>query len=211
MLEISEKVVYQHRVCTVTGIREAYIDGRDYYELEALYERALKLFIPVEKAVPPDFRPVMTEREALSLIDSIKDIDDITPEEIESSATSAPFDRREESEYSRRLHYFSPDQIIRIMRFSYERSQARSARGRAATETDKRYLRLAQDLLCDELAVSLNLDREKNARVSSPSYREGHERRCLSPVFAGWGSFCSCEYSAFGCAGLRDDFGAIPQ
>lgn len=94
----------------------------DYYELEALYERALKLFIPVEKAVPPDFRPVMTEREALSLIDSIKDIDDITPEEIESSATSAPFDRREESEYSRRLHYFSPDQLIRIMRFSYERS-----------------------------------------------------------------------------------------
>ena len=161
MLEIGEKVVYQHRVCTVTGIREAYIDGRDYYELEALYERALKLFTPVEKAVPPDFRPVMTEREALSLIDSIKDIDDITPEEIESSATSAPFDRREESEYSRRLHYFSPDQLIRIMRFSYERSQARSARGRAATETDKRYLRLAQDLLCDELAVSLNLDREK--------------------------------------------------
>ena len=47
------------------------------------------------------------------------------------------------------------------MRFSYERSQARSARGRAATETDKRYLRLAQDLLCDELAVSLSLDREK--------------------------------------------------
>ena len=45
MLEIGEKVVYQHRVCTVTGIREAYIDGRDYYELEALYERALKLFI----------------------------------------------------------------------------------------------------------------------------------------------------------------------
>lgn len=67
MLEIGEKVVYQHRVCTVTGIREAYIDGRDYYELEALYERALKLFTPVEKAVPPDFRPVMTEREALSL------------------------------------------------------------------------------------------------------------------------------------------------
>lgn len=161
MLEIGEKVVYQHRVCTATGIREAYFDGRDYYELEALYERALKLFIPVEKAVPPDFRSVMTEREALSLIDSIKDIDDITPEEIESSATSVPFDRREESEYSRRLHYFSPDQLIRIMRFSYERSQARSARGRAATETDKRYLRLAQDLLCDELAVSLNLDREK--------------------------------------------------
>ena len=161
MLKIGEKVVYQHRVCTVTGIREAYIDGRDYYELEALCERALKLFIPVEKAVLPDFRLVMTEREALSLIDSIKDIDDIIPEEIESSATSAPFDRREESEYSRRLHYFSPDQLIRIMRFSYERSQARSARGRAATETDKRYLRLAQDLLCDELAVSLNLDREK--------------------------------------------------
>ena len=52
MLEIGEKVVYQHRVCTVTGIREAYIDGRDYYELEALYERALKLFIFVTGPKP---------------------------------------------------------------------------------------------------------------------------------------------------------------
>lgn len=52
MLEIGKKVVYQHRVCTVTGIREAYIDGRDYYELEALYERALKLFIFVTGPKP---------------------------------------------------------------------------------------------------------------------------------------------------------------
>lgn len=52
MLEIGEKVVYQHRVCTVTGIREACIDGRDYYELEALYERALKLFIFVTGSKP---------------------------------------------------------------------------------------------------------------------------------------------------------------
>ena len=161
MFDVGEKVVYQHRVCAVTGIRENYIDGNDYYELKALYEKSLRLFLPVEKAVPPDLRPVMTEHEALNLIDSIKDVDDITPEELESNTVSAPFDRKRESEYSRRLHIFSPDQLIRIMRFSYERSQARSARGRSATETDKRYLQLAQNLLCDELAVSLDLDREE--------------------------------------------------
>ena len=62
MLSIGEAVVYRHHVCEVVSIREAYFEGRDYYELKAIFEKSLKLFVAIDEAQPPALRPVMTKR-----------------------------------------------------------------------------------------------------------------------------------------------------
>ena len=47
------------------------------------------------------------------------------------------------------------------MKFAYERSRTRNDEGRNATATDKKYFTLAQNLLCDELAISLDVNRNE--------------------------------------------------
>ena len=47
------------------------------------------------------------------------------------------------------------------MKFAYERSKSRTDEGRNATATDKKYFELAQNLLCDELSISLGIDRDQ--------------------------------------------------
>ena len=162
MLQIGEAVVYRHHVCEVISIREAYFEGKDYYELKALFEKSLKLFVAIDEAKPPALRPVMTKEEALALIDSIPEAEDIDAEAL-AAGTDTPtlLDRRIKEEYTRRLHTFTPEQLLPIMKFAYERSRTRNDEGRNATATDKKYFNLAQSLLCDELSISLEIDRDQ--------------------------------------------------
>ena len=160
MLSIGEAVVYHHHVCTVVSIRENYYENRDYYELHAQFENKLKLFVAVDEAQPPALRPIMSKDEALALIDSIGDVDEIDGHALKNGAnTPTLVDRRIREEYTRRLHTFTPEQLLPIMKFAYERSRKRSDEGRNATAIDKKYFELAQNLLCDELSLSLGIPR----------------------------------------------------
>ena len=47
------------------------------------------------------------------------------------------------------------------MKSAYERSSSRTAKGRNATAYDKQYFQLAQKLLCDELSLSLGIERDE--------------------------------------------------
>ena len=162
MLSIGEAVVYRHHVCEVVSIREAYFEGRDYYELKAIFEKSLKLFVAIDEAQPPALRPVMTKEEALALIDSIGSAESIDEEALaQGTDTPTLLDRRIKEEYTRRLHTFTPEQLLPIMKFAYERSKSRTDEGRNATATDKKYFELAQNLLCDELSISLGIDRDQ--------------------------------------------------
>ena len=162
MLSIGEAVVYRHHVCEVVSIREAYFEGRDYYELKAIFEKSLKLFVAIDEAQPPALRPVMTKEEALALIDSIGSAESIDEEALaQGTDTPTLLDRRIKEEYTRRLHTFTPEQLLPIMKFAYERSKSRTDEGRNATATDKKYFELAQNLLRDELSISLGIDRDQ--------------------------------------------------
>ena len=161
MVAIGDAVVYRHHVCKVTAIKENYYQGKDYFELHALFENKLKLFVAKDEAKPPALRPVMTREEALALIDSIPQAADIDAEALaQETDTPTLLDRRIKEEYQKRLRAFTPEELVPIMKFAYERSQARTEEGRNATAVDKKYFQLAQDLLCDELAVSLDIDRD---------------------------------------------------
>ena len=161
MFSVGEAVVYRHHVCRIVSIREAYYEGRDYYELEAIFEKSLKLFVAIDEAKPPAMRSVMTADEALALIDSVDSIDSIDGEALaQGTDTPTLLDRRIREEYTRRLNTCEPKQLLPIMRFARERSKKRSEVGRNATATDKKYFELAENLLCNELSLSLGIDRE---------------------------------------------------
>lgn len=161
MYSCGDTVVYRHHVCEVAALREGYFEGKDYLELRTLFESSLKLFIAVDEADADALRPVMTKREALALIDSIADAEAIDEEALKPDApTPTLLERRIKEEYDRHLKTFAPEDLVPIMKSVHERTVRRVGSGRQITATDKKYFDLAENLLCDELAVSLGIPRD---------------------------------------------------
>lgn len=162
MFSLGDKVVYRHHVCEVAALRENYFEGKDYLELHALFEKSLKLFVAVDEAKPPALRPVMTREEANDLVDSI-----IATPALDSDAESSPNDtpalheRRTKELYDKHLKTFTPEDLVVILRSAHDRTESREQEGRSITATDKKYFDLAENLLCDELSVSLDIPREE--------------------------------------------------
>ena len=161
MVSPGDTVVYRHHVCKVAAVREGYFEGRDYLELHALFEVSLKLFVAVDEAEAPVLRPAMSRREALALVDSIADAQAIDEEALKPEAsTPTLLERRLKEEYDRRLKTFAPEDLVPIMKSVHERTVRRCGAGRQITATDKKYFDLAENLLCDELSVSLGIGRD---------------------------------------------------
>ncbi|MEA5020838.1 MAG: CarD family transcriptional regulator [Gordonibacter sp.] len=162
MFSPGDIVVYHHHVCEVVSVRENYFEGKDYFELHALFENALKLFVAVGDAAPPALRPTMSREEALSLVDSIVDAESIDEDAFRPNAgTSTLLDRHIREEYDRHLKTFYPRDLIPIMKSVRERTLRRTDSGRQITATDKKYFELAEGLLCDELSISLDIERDR--------------------------------------------------
>lgn len=161
MLSPGDTIVYRHHVCTVTAVRKNYFENRDYFELNALFENSLKLFVAVDEAKPPALRPVMSKQEALALIDSIADAEGIDEGTLTGANTPTLVERRMREEYDKRLKTFQPEDLVPIMKSVRERTARRTHAGRQITATDKRYFDLAEGLLFDELSVALDMPREE--------------------------------------------------
>lgn len=173
MFAPGDTVVYRHHVCTVAGIREAYFEGRDYFELHTLFEKSLKLFVAVEEAKPPALRHVMRRAEALKLIDSIPSIEPIDEEVLHASGTTLSLaERQVKEEYERRLKKCDPEDLVAIIKSAYTRTQERETTGKRTTAVDKKFFELAENLLCDELSAALGTDREA-VRASLPDAFRG--------------------------------------
>ncbi len=162
MFSNGDVVVYRHHVCEVASVREAYYEGKDYLELHALFENSLKLFVSVEDAKTPTLRPIMTRQEALELIDSIHDVNVIDENALHSKDDTPTLrERHMKEEYDKRLKTFAPEDLIPIMKSVHQRTKKREDAGRHITATDKKYLDLAENLLCDELSLSLDIPRDQ--------------------------------------------------
>lgn len=161
MLPTGQRVVYRNRVCEVVAVRENYAGNQDYYELKALFENSLKLYIPVVNATPPELRPIMSRQEALDLIGSIKGMEKVRDSDIAGKgAASSQSGQGLKEEYSQELGSFAPECLLRVMRHAYERSLLRTERGLKATAADRQYFQMAEKLLCDEMSLTFGIDRD---------------------------------------------------
>lgn len=161
MFSKGDVVVYRHHVCEIAGVREAYFEGRDYFELHALFEKSLKLYVDVANAEPPTMRQVMGRPEALALIDSIIDVDTIDDSILHARGTTLSLaERQVKEEYERRMKSNDSRDLIPIIKSAYVRTQEREGTGKRTTAVDKKFFELAESLLFDELSCALDMDRD---------------------------------------------------
>lgn len=143
-----------HGVCRVekVGPLSSAVADRDrlYYTLKPLYERGSVVFTPVdnEKMV---IRPVISREEALRLIDGIRDAEALGIED----------ERKREEDYKTALKSCRAEELVKMIKTINARKRSRAARGKKATDADSRYVKLAEDYLYGELAISLDLERDQ--------------------------------------------------
>ena len=143
-----------HGVCRVekVGPLSSAVADRDrlYYTLKPLYERGSVVFTPVdnEKMV---IRPVISREEALRLIDGIRDAEALGIED----------ERKREENYKTALKSCGAEELVKMTKTINARKRSRAARGKKATDADSRYVKLAEDYLYGELAISLDLERDQ--------------------------------------------------
>lgn len=177
MFNPGDIVVHHHRVCEVVAVHEAYFEERDYLELRALFERSLKVFVALDDA-EESVRPVMTREEALALVDSIVDMDPIDESQVvPEGATATLAERRMREEYEHRMKAKEPEALVPILKSAYLHAKKREAMGRSATSTDKKYYTMAEGLLCDELSLSLGIDREETPEFLKNRIHEMEAKR----------------------------------
>lgn len=176
MLKPGDTVVYRHHVCTVSKVRKGYYEGKDYFELHALFENSLKLFVACDAAEGPAIRPVMGEGEMLALIDSIAEAP-LVGEGDPLPANATMQERYAKSSYDTYLKTFSPDDLASIIHSAHARTVKRQQEGHRGMAVDKKYLDLAEGLLADELSVALGVPRDEAQEFLADRIKASASRR----------------------------------
>lgn len=154
MFKINDYVVYGgNGVCKVTdiGVPEIsrFSSEREYYTLEPVYESG-KIFAPVDnkKVV---MRNVITKEEADNLINSIPSL--------EVNWVDNMKDR--EHEFKDIIHHYDCRGFVKIIKTLIERKKKCAAKGKKLSASDTNYLKRAQEYLCGEFAIALNIPKDK--------------------------------------------------
>lgn len=152
MFKIGEYVVYGNTgVCKVEDITKMDMVGteKEYYVLVPVYNKNGRAFLPVDNTKVV-IRPVLTKDEALKLIDTIPQIEEIPPVN----------DKGREERYKELAKACDCRSWVTIIKTIYIRRQERMAQGKKVTSTDERYFKLAEDSLYSELGFAMNMDKE---------------------------------------------------
>lgn len=153
MFETGDYIIYgSNGVCRVEEVGTLNISGipkdRKYYTLQPMYSKGSKVFTPVDndKVV---MRPILTETEAKKIIDGIRETEELWIEDIS----------KRENVYKESMKKCDCLEWIKIIKTLYTKRKERLAEGKKVTAGDEKYLRLAEDNLYGELAISLNIER----------------------------------------------------
>ena len=156
MFSIGDKIMYGGTgVCVVEGITSVKLSGmeraRDYYVLRPMYQSGT-IQTPVDNEKIP-IRPVMTRAEAERLVDTIPNVDAVICMEKNLSALR--------NHYQQQMSSFDCLDLIRVTKSIYAKKKDAEKRQKKIGMTDEKFLRRAEDLLFGELAVALDISRDK--------------------------------------------------
>ena len=156
MFSIGDKVMYGGTgVCEVKDITSLKLSGmdraRDYYVLKPLYQSGT-IQTPVDNAKVP-IRLVMTRDEAEKLVDAIPHVEASICMEKNLSALR--------NHYQQQISTFDSLDLIRVTKSIYAKKKDAESRQKKIGMTDEKFLRRAEDLLFGELAVALEISRDK--------------------------------------------------
>lgn len=143
-------------VCIVEEITKLCMPGvdkdRDYYVLKPVYNDAATVYLPVDSG-EDSMRRTLSREEANSLLEAIKDIQPL----------NVSNDKLLEQEYRGCLRTNMCEEWVKVLKTTYIRKQNRMKMGRKMTAVDAKYSRIAGDSLFGELAIVLDMPKEKVA------------------------------------------------
>ena len=155
MFQVDDYVVYGgNGVCRVVDVGTVEISGvskdKLFYTLEPVYSKSSVVYTPVDnqKVV---IRRIISKNEANELIDDIPNIETI----------QAETDKRREEIFKESLRKHDCRCWIQIIKTLYLRNEVRLAQGKKITGTDERYLHTAEEGLYSELAIPLEIPKDK--------------------------------------------------
>lgn len=125
-------------------------EKRQYYKLRPIYENGSTVYSPVnnDKVV---MRKIISKEEANELINSIPSIETLRFDD----------EKLYQGKYKEVMHKYDCKEWIKIIKTSYLRREERFAEGKKSTSTDDKYLKMAEEYLFGELAISLNINKEE--------------------------------------------------
>ena len=155
MFKIGDYVThYKEGVCEVIDIGK--LDMRcsdrkkEYYTLKPLYDTGGTLYMPVANE-RNQIRGVITHDEAQALIEDIPNIE----------ALWVTDEKKRESLYKEAVFKTQCKEWIAIIKTSYLRKMDRLSSGKKSINVDDKYLSIAEQFLYGELAVALEIPKEK--------------------------------------------------
>lgn len=155
MFKVSDYVIYQNKgVCQVEKIGTLDVSGIDskrlYYTLSYVFSSGGMVYTAVDnkKVV---MRRILKKEEVPELIKEIPEIGQLL----------LPNEKGKEQIYKDALRTCDIREIIKLVKTLYPRKVIRVADGKKVNQIEDRYLKIAEDSLYDELAITLQIDRDE--------------------------------------------------
>ena len=141
-------------VCEIVAIEPLDVPNmskeRLYLHLVPVENRTIKLFLPVDN-VGDKLRNVITEKDALKLIENIPQIE---PVEI-------PFEKQRDKVYKDALLSSNPEKLVAVIKAIYERNEKRQSEGKKNGAVDEHFFKAAEERLYGELAFALKKNKDE--------------------------------------------------
>lgn len=156
MFQVGEYIVCDHNgVCQVLAVTEMPELKKDvlYYQLEPVYSRGSRIFVPVDsnKLV---MRRVFTEEEVETLLKEIPSIETIWISN----------EKKREEQYREVARKYDCREWVKIIKTIYLRKQNRRMEGKKITYIDEKYMKLAEENLYGEISIPLKISPDRVER-----------------------------------------------
>ncbi|MCI9488217.1 MAG: CarD family transcriptional regulator [Lachnospiraceae bacterium] len=153
MFQVGEMIICDHNgVCRVLDVTEMpeLQKGVLYYELEPVYSKGSRIYVPVNsrKLV---MRRVSTAEEVEALLDEIPHIETIW----------IANEKKREEQYREVARRYDCREWVKIIKTVHMRKKNRSLEGKKITYIDEKYMKLAEENLYGEISIPLKIERSR--------------------------------------------------
>lgn len=171
MYNVNDVVVYGNQgVCEVVNIGTlsmSMVDKKkEYYTLRPFYHKDAAVYVPVDN-VTTVMRPVISRKEAESLIKRIPDIENAW----------IINEQERETQYKTALRTCDCEELVKIIKALYKRKKSRIDAGKKVTVVDERYFKQAENQLYEELAYALNIDKSEVGECISKTINKQNRKQ----------------------------------
>ena len=146
MFNKNEYVVYKRNVCKIKELRE--VNHNKYYVLIPVNDNSLTISILFDKA-DSLLRKIISKEESEKLIELIPSIELIKVN-----------DKLIENEYKNLFSTGKLEDLVKIIKTTYMRNYNRVSNNKKIGEKDENYFNKAENLLYNELSISLGMNYE---------------------------------------------------